>query len=152
MSYQANMRVWRGDEDGGALQDYTVEVNDGEVVLDGKAQRGVQHGPVLGDVDLLAGKHRRAAALQVGGFGEVRQQLHRLRVDRAFRPVEQQGAVGRRGCVEPARIVRKRLAHVGRGLAAMVAQSCKRGLKGSCRHVSAPGILVAGSARPSTAP
>src|SRR6201984_3764243 len=34
MSYQAKMRVWRGDEDGGALQDYAVEVNEGEVVLD----------------------------------------------------------------------------------------------------------------------
>ena len=34
MAYQANMRVWRGDDDGGALQDYTVEVNEGEVVLD----------------------------------------------------------------------------------------------------------------------
>ena len=28
------MRVWRGDDDGGALQDYSVEVNEGEVVLD----------------------------------------------------------------------------------------------------------------------
>jgi succinate dehydrogenase / fumarate reductase iron-sulfur subunit len=28
------MRVWRGDVDGGALQDFTVEVNEGEVVLD----------------------------------------------------------------------------------------------------------------------
>ena len=27
-------RVWRGDAGGGALQDYTVEVNEGEVVLD----------------------------------------------------------------------------------------------------------------------
>ena len=34
MSYQANMRVWRGDEGGGELQDYAVEVNEGEVVLD----------------------------------------------------------------------------------------------------------------------
>jgi succinate dehydrogenase / fumarate reductase, iron-sulfur subunit len=33
-AYQASMRVWRGDDTGGALQDYTVEVNDGEVVLD----------------------------------------------------------------------------------------------------------------------
>ena len=33
-SYSASMRVWRGDETGGALQDYTVEVNEGEVVLD----------------------------------------------------------------------------------------------------------------------
>ena len=34
MSYNASMRVWRGDQDCGALQDFTVEVNEGEVVLD----------------------------------------------------------------------------------------------------------------------
>ena len=34
MSYDAHFRVWRGDADGGELQDYTVEVNEGEVVLD----------------------------------------------------------------------------------------------------------------------
>ena len=34
MGYQLSMRVWRGDDDEGALQDFTVEVEDGEVVLD----------------------------------------------------------------------------------------------------------------------
>ena len=34
MSYNATLRVWRGDEAGGGLQDFTVEVNEGEVVLD----------------------------------------------------------------------------------------------------------------------
>ena len=34
MSYQAHFRVWRGDAEGGELHDYTVEVNEGEVVLD----------------------------------------------------------------------------------------------------------------------
>ena len=34
MSYQAKFQVWRGDGDGGELADFTVEVNDGEVVLD----------------------------------------------------------------------------------------------------------------------
>ena len=34
MAYAANMRVWRGDLSGGALADYEVEVNEGEVVLD----------------------------------------------------------------------------------------------------------------------
>jgi succinate dehydrogenase / fumarate reductase, iron-sulfur subunit len=34
MTYNASMRVWRGDEDGGDLQNFTVEVNEGEVVLD----------------------------------------------------------------------------------------------------------------------
>ncbi|HEX6467923.1 MAG TPA: succinate dehydrogenase/fumarate reductase iron-sulfur subunit [Streptosporangiaceae bacterium] len=34
MSYEAKFRVWRGEGGTGALRDYTVEVNDGEVVLD----------------------------------------------------------------------------------------------------------------------
>ena len=34
MSYDGQFRVWRGDATGGALQDFTVEVNEGEVVLD----------------------------------------------------------------------------------------------------------------------
>jgi succinate dehydrogenase / fumarate reductase, iron-sulfur subunit len=34
MTYNASMRVWRGDESNGALRDFTVEVNEGEVVLD----------------------------------------------------------------------------------------------------------------------
>jgi succinate dehydrogenase / fumarate reductase iron-sulfur subunit len=34
MTYNATMRVWRGDQSSGALQDFTVEVNEGEVVLD----------------------------------------------------------------------------------------------------------------------
>ena len=33
-SYKATFRIWRGDTDGGGLEDFTVEVNDGEVVLD----------------------------------------------------------------------------------------------------------------------
>ncbi|MBO0839954.1 MAG: succinate dehydrogenase/fumarate reductase iron-sulfur subunit [Sciscionella sp.] len=34
MGYQGQFRVWRGDENGGELQDFSVEVNEGEVVLD----------------------------------------------------------------------------------------------------------------------
>jgi succinate dehydrogenase / fumarate reductase iron-sulfur subunit len=34
MSYKGNFKVWRGDADGGGLEDYVVEVNEGEVVLD----------------------------------------------------------------------------------------------------------------------
>ena len=34
MTYNATMRVWRGDTDGGTLEDFTVEVHEGEVVLD----------------------------------------------------------------------------------------------------------------------
>ena len=34
MTYSAKFRVWRGDADAGDLQDYEVDVNEGEVVLD----------------------------------------------------------------------------------------------------------------------
>jgi len=34
VSYQASMRIWRGDAERGGLQNFTVEVNEGEVVLD----------------------------------------------------------------------------------------------------------------------
>ncbi|PZU03151.1 MAG: succinate dehydrogenase/fumarate reductase iron-sulfur subunit [Gordonia sp. (in: high G+C Gram-positive bacteria)] len=34
MGYDANFRIWRGDIEGGELQDFTVNVNEGEVVLD----------------------------------------------------------------------------------------------------------------------
>ena len=34
MSYIGKFRVWRGDANGGSLEDYQVEVNEGEVVLD----------------------------------------------------------------------------------------------------------------------
>ncbi|WP_298181896.1 succinate dehydrogenase/fumarate reductase iron-sulfur subunit [Saccharomonospora sp.] len=34
MGYQAKLRVWRGDDGAGELRDYTVEANEGEVVLD----------------------------------------------------------------------------------------------------------------------
>ncbi len=34
MTYHASIRVWRGDRGGGELRDFTVEVNEGEVVLD----------------------------------------------------------------------------------------------------------------------
>jgi len=33
-SYEARFKVWRGDVQGGGLEDFKVEVNDGEVVLD----------------------------------------------------------------------------------------------------------------------
>ncbi|TLF60685.1 succinate dehydrogenase/fumarate reductase iron-sulfur subunit [Nocardia cyriacigeorgica] len=34
MGYDARFRIWRGDIDGGELHDFTVPVNEGEVVLD----------------------------------------------------------------------------------------------------------------------
>lgn len=34
MTYNGNIRVWRGDEHGGEFHEFSVEVNEGEVVLD----------------------------------------------------------------------------------------------------------------------
>ena len=34
MGTKRHFRVWRGDSSGGDIQDYDVEVNEGEVVLD----------------------------------------------------------------------------------------------------------------------
>ncbi|UGT40584.1 succinate dehydrogenase/fumarate reductase iron-sulfur subunit [Nocardia yamanashiensis] len=34
MGYDAKFKVWRGDTEGGGLEDFTVQVNEGEVVLD----------------------------------------------------------------------------------------------------------------------
>lgn len=34
MTYKGHFRVWRGDIEGGSLEDFEVEVNEGEVVLD----------------------------------------------------------------------------------------------------------------------
>src|ERR671917_2091579 len=34
MGTKRTFRIWRGDETGGGLEDFTVEVNEGEVVLD----------------------------------------------------------------------------------------------------------------------
>jgi succinate dehydrogenase / fumarate reductase iron-sulfur subunit len=34
MTYSARFKVWRGDDSDGELEDFTVEVNEGEVVLD----------------------------------------------------------------------------------------------------------------------
>ena len=94
------------------------------------AQRRVQHGAVLGDVDLLAGEHRGAAAFEIGGAGELFQQVHGGRVDGAFRPVEQKVAVGGGECLEPLWIGGEGLAHAARCRGAMIAQGGKLFLEG----------------------
>ena len=57
-------------------------------------QRGVQHGAVLGGVDVLAGEHRVAALLEVGGPGEVDEQFQRLAGDPVLAVVDVQVADG----------------------------------------------------------
>ena len=42
------------------------------------AQRHMQHGSLLGDIDLLAAKHRVDSLFQSGLFGELKQKLKGL--------------------------------------------------------------------------
>ena len=89
------------------------------------AQGGVEHRPVLGEVDPFAGKHGVAALLQACGEGEFRQEAHRLLVDGAFRPVEQQAVVFDGETLEPLRVGCKSSAHVLRCTRVMIAQRRK---------------------------
>ena len=54
----------------------------------GSAQRDVEHGAVLGDVDVLAREHRVDAIAQPGPLGEREQQRHRLVGDQVLRVVD----------------------------------------------------------------
>ena len=44
----------------------------------GQAQGDVEHGPVLGGVDVLAGEHGVAACFDAGRPGHVEEEAHRL--------------------------------------------------------------------------
>ena len=68
----------------------------------GRPQCDMQHGAVLGDVDLVAGEHGVAPALHVRRLGERCKQRHGFTRDRAFRPVEQEAAGAERQLGEAA--------------------------------------------------
>ena len=59
-------------------------------------ERGVQHGPVLGDVDVLAGEHRVAALGQPDLLAEIDQRGQDLRGDQVLGQVDVQVAGGDR--------------------------------------------------------
>ena len=54
-----------------------------------RAQRDVQDGPVLGDVDLLAGEHRVAALRDAALLRKLEQQPQRLAGDPVLRVVQE---------------------------------------------------------------
>ena len=60
----------------------------------GVAQRGVQHGPVLGDVDVLAGEHGVATLGQPDLLGQLDQGGQHRVVDQVLRQVDVQVAGG----------------------------------------------------------
>ena len=75
-------------------------------------QRDVQHGAVLGDVDLLATKHGIDPPTQPGLFGETEEQRQRLIGDPVLRIVEINAGGLRRQPFATAGIARKKLAEM----------------------------------------
>ena len=63
---------------------------DAQIVFDGDAQRGVQHGAVLGGVDVFAVKHRRAAVFEAGGAGQSNELADAVVVHQVLRQVDVQ--------------------------------------------------------------
>ena len=68
------------------------------------AQSRVQNGAVFAFVHRLAREHRLAARRQIGGGGQIGEQIDRLFGQRGFRKIEQQIVERERQCFESARI------------------------------------------------
>ena len=62
------------------------------LVLNRTTQRGVQHGAVLGVVDVHAGVHGLGALVKLDGLGQVGEQLQGLRLDQVLGQIEVQVA------------------------------------------------------------
>ena len=83
----------------------------------GGAQGDVQHGPVLGDVDPLAGEHRVAAPGDAGGVGDGEQGGEDVVVDALLGVVDAQVADGDEVALGRGRVGGEQLAQVGRAAA-----------------------------------
>ena len=75
------------------------------------AQGDMQHGAVLGRVDLLTGEHRIAAGRHAAFIGERQQQLHGLRVDALLGVVERPATGLGMELRETTRVVLEELSH-----------------------------------------
>ena len=104
---------------------------DADVGVARSAQRDVQHGALLGDVDRRAGEHRLAHSRKVRARGEAEEKRHRLRHDAVLRIVERKIAVGDGEAREALRVGGKQLAELriaDRG--SMRAEILERGIGG----------------------
>ena len=91
-------------------------------------QRDVEHGPVLGDVDVLAGEHRIAPFLDAALGGEVAEQQQRLVVDPVLGEVEvEAGAVGDEA-LAPRRVALEQLPQMAAGQLGVMAIQRRPGL------------------------
>ncbi len=78
-----------------------------------RPQRHVHHGPILGDVDVLAGEHRVASGLDAALAGQREQRLEDRCVDRLLRVVDAEVTDLDDAPVGPAGIVREQRREVG---------------------------------------
>ena len=76
-------------------------------------ERGVQHRPVLGDVDVLAGEHRVPALGQPDLVGQVHQRVEDLGVDQVLGEVDVQVARGEAEGLGPLRVGGEPAAEIG---------------------------------------
>jgi hypothetical protein len=73
-----------------------------------RAQGDMQHGPILGGVDFLAGKHRRAPLFDPGRAGKLGELAHDGVVDCGLGPVDEEIVEAQRKRLEAVRIGSKR--------------------------------------------
>ena len=110
----------------------------GQSGVAGKAQRGVQHGAILGGVDVLTGQHGVAARFEAGRAGEVGQQAQRLAGHPVLAVVDIQVSDGQRQIAAPGRVLGEQLPQGGAGeLVEMAAQRRPRRAGGDV-HTHSP--------------
>ena len=115
-----------------------VRAVDLEVVPRRTPERGVQHRPVLGGVDVLPGEHRVAPLLEPHLGGQVQQRVEDVPVDQCLGQVDVQIACLEGQPVDPLGIVGEPGAQIGLELVSELLESCPclggRGVAGSVGH------------------
>jgi len=91
---------------------HDVGAVDDQRALARHAKRHVQHRPVLGDVDVVAAKHRVAMLLELAAAGQIDEQPERLVGDAVLRPVGVPAGSLAAEPLAPRRILREQLAQV----------------------------------------
>jgi hypothetical protein len=89
-----------------------VDAVDDELLVAGHAQRHVEHGPLLGHVDLLAGEHGVDPLAQAGGLGDADEEADRLRRQPVLRVVEEEALGLDREAFAPLRVGGEEVAQV----------------------------------------
>ena len=114
--------------EGEHLVQHLVDVRDHVLPVDrqlrvaGQPQRGVQHGTVLGDVDVLSAKHRLPAAGDVSLLREPQQRRDDVVVDEVLRQIDVQVPDGVRETGGPFRVVGEGLAKIQFGIVGELVQ------------------------------